>query len=198
MSDIVKKDETILPMLMEQVKDKIVEVRGQQVLLDRDVAALYGVETREVNQAVRNNPGKFREGYIFELTAEESAVLRSNYLTLEHEKGKGRYSKYNFKAFTERGLYMLATILRSKRAEDATVAIVETFYKVRELKRELLDLHQEKDKEKQASKMQHFGEVLADIVMPDLQTSETESSLEINFFIGKLKHTVSAPYQVCF
>ena len=85
---------------------------------------------------------------------------------------------------------MLATILRSKRAEDATVAIVETFYKVRELKRELLDLHQEKDKEKQASKMQHFGDVLADIVMPDLQTSETESSLEINFFIGKLKHTV--------
>ena len=92
------------------------------------MAALYGVETREVNQAVRNNPGKFREGYIFELTTEESAVLRSNYLTLEHEKGKGRYSKYNFKAFTERGLYMLATILRSKRAEDATVAIVETFF----------------------------------------------------------------------
>ena len=190
MSDIVKKDETILPMLMEQVKDKIVEVRGLQVLLDRDVAALYGVETREVNQAVRNNPGKFREGYIFELTTEESAVLRSNYLTLEHEKGKGRYSKYKFKAFTERGLYMLATILRSKRAEDATVAIVETFYKVRELKRELLEFHQEKDKEKQTSKMQHFGELLTDIVMPDLQTSETESSLEINFFIGKLKHTV--------
>ena len=84
---------------------------------------MNGVETREVNQAVRNNPGKFREGYIFELTAEESAVLRSIFLTLEH----GRYSKYNFKAFTERGLYMLATILRSKRAEDATVAIVETF-----------------------------------------------------------------------
>ena len=74
--------------------------------------------------------------------------------------------------------------------EDATVAIVETFYKVRELKRELLEFHQEKDKEKQTSKMQHFGELLTDIVMPDLQTSETESSLEINFFIGKLKHTV--------
>ena len=74
--------------------------------------------------------------------------------------------------------------------EDATVAIVETFYKVRELKRELLEFHQEKDKEKQTSKMQHFGELLTDIVMPYLQTSETESSLEINFFIGKLKHTV--------
>ena len=94
------------------------------------------------------------------------------------------------KVFTERGLYMLATILKSEKARDMTFAIIETFVKVRELKRELLDLHMETDKAKQQSKMQHFGEVLTDIVMPDLQTSETESSLEINFFIGKLKHTV--------
>ena len=121
---------------------------------------------------------------------DESSVLRSKISTLELSEGKGRYSKYNFKAFTERGLYMLATILKSKRAEDATIAIIETFAKVRELKRELLDLHKETDKAKQTSKMQHFGEVLTDIVMPDLQTSETESSLEINFLIGKIKHTV--------
>lgn len=159
-------------------------------MLDRDVAELYGVETREVNQAVRNNPRKFREGYMFELTAEESSSLRSNDLTLKQTKGKGRHSKYNYKAFTERGLYMLATILKSKKAEDATIAIIETFYKVRSLKRELIELHQEKDKEKQASKVQHFGEVLTDIVMPDLQTQETQSSLEINFIIGKIKHSV--------
>jgi len=78
---------------------------------------------------------------MFELTAEESSVLRSNFLTLEHEKGRGRYSKYNFKAFTEQGLYMLATILKSKRAEEATLAIVETFYKVRKLKHEPLDFY---------------------------------------------------------
>ena len=94
------------------------------------------------------------------------------------------------KVFTERGLYMLATILKSEKARDVTFAIIETFVNVRELKRELLDLHKETDKSKQASKMQHFGEVLTDMVMPDLQTSETESTLEINFFIGKLKHTV--------
>ena len=58
------------------------------------------------------------------------------------------------------------------------------------LKHELLELHKETDKEKQKTKMQHFGEVLTDIVMPDLQTQETESSLEINFIIGKIKHTV--------
>jgi len=94
------------------------------------------------------------------------------------------------KVFTKRGLYMLATILKGERARAVTFAIIETFAKVRELKRELLELHQETDKKKQASKMQHFGEVLTDIVMPDLQTSETESSLEINFLIGKIKHTV--------
>lgn len=190
-NEVTKQDNSnLLPILMQEVESKILIVRDQDVLLDRDVAAIYGVETREVNQAVRNNPRKFREGYVIELTNEESSVLRSNILTLEAANGKGRFSKYNFKAFTSKGLYMLATCLKSERATDATVAIVETFDKVRNLKRELLDLHKETDKAKQASKIQHFGEVLADIVMPDLQTSETESSLEINFFIGKLKHTV--------
>ncbi len=189
--EVTKQDNSnMLSMLMKEVESKILVVRNQGVLLDRDVAALYGVETREVNQAVRNNPLKFRDGYVIELTNEESSVLRSNILTLEAANGKGRFSKYNFKAFTSKGLYMLATCLKSERATDATVAIVETFDKVQSLKRELLDLHRETDKAKQASKIQHFGEVLADIVMPDLQTSETESSLEINFFIGKLKHTV--------
>lgn len=191
MSNIVKKEDVdSLSILMKEVEDKIVMVRGQKTLLDRDVAALYGVATREVNQAVRNNPRKFREGYVLELTKEESVAIRSNLLTLEPVTGKGRHSKYNFKAFTSRGLYMLATCLKSDRAADATVAIVETFDKVQSLKHELLDLHKETDKAKQASKMQHFGEVLSDIVMPDLQTQETESTLEINFFIGKLKHTV--------
>ena len=85
---------------------------------------------------------------------------------------------------------MLATILSGERARDVTFAIIETFFKVRSLKRELLELHNETDKEVQAKKMKHFGEVLTDIVMPELETAETESSLEINFFIGKLKHSV--------
>ena len=186
MSDIVKKDETILPMLMEQVEDKIAVIRNVDVIADADVAALYGVETREINQAVRNNRDKFPTSYMFELSNNELNDLRSKILTTNVSSK----SRSTTKVFTERGLYMLATILKGKTAKNMTFAIIETFAKVRELKRELLDLHQEKDKEKQASKMQHFGEVLADIVMPNLQTSETESSLEINFFIGKLKHTV--------
>ena len=190
MNEIIKKDSENGLIPFKEVEDKIVVVRGLDVLLDRDVAELYGVETKRINEAVRNNPRKFREGYMFELTDEESSVLRSKFSTIEQAKGKGRYSKYNYKAFTERGLYMLATILKSQRAEDATIAIIETFFKVRSLKRQLLALHNEPNKEKQKTMMQQFGEVLTDVVMPDLQTSETESSLEINFFLGKLKHTV--------
>ena len=83
-SEIVKRENAdLLPSLMKEVEDKIVEVRGQKTLLDFQVAALYGVETREVNQAVKNNPRKFQEGYVLELTKEESAALRSKLLTLE-------------------------------------------------------------------------------------------------------------------
>ena len=85
---------------------------------------------------------------------------------------------------------MLATILKSKRATKVTFEIIETFAKVRSLKRELVNLHKEKDKRKQNDKMRFFGKVLSDIVMPDLETSETESTLELNFIIGKIKHSV--------
>lgn len=89
----------------------MIPLHGQMVLVYRDVALLYGVETKRINEAVKNNPDKFPKGYIVELTDEESKILRSKISTLEEERGKGHYSKFNYKAFTERGLYMLATIL---------------------------------------------------------------------------------------
>ena len=174
------------PILSSEVQKAIVVIRNQPVLLDADVASLYGVETRRINEAVKNNPDKFPEHYMFSLNTEDLKDLRSKISTTKVSPK----SRSLPKAFTERGLYMLATILKSKRATDATFAIIETFTEVRELKRELVDLHKEKDAHKQASKMKHFGEVLSDIVMPDLQTSETESTLELNFLIGKIKHTV--------
>lgn len=191
MGDIVKKDSGRALISAEEVEEKIVVIRNQRVLLDRDVAVLYGVETREVNQAVRNNPQKFPDGYVLFLTDEETSALRSKILTIEQaSRGRGHHTKYNYKAFTEKGLYMMATILKSQRATSATLAIIETFAKVHSLQRELLELHSESDKEVQKIKMKHFGEVLTDIVMPDMETSETESSLELNFIIGKIKHTV--------
>ena len=169
-----------------EVEGKIAVIRKQQVVADADVADLYGVQTKEINQAVRNNLDKFPEDYMFELNNSELQDLRSKILTTK----VSRKSRSATKVFTEKGLYMLATILKSERATAVTFAIIETFAKVRGLKRELVELHKETDKVVQAKKMHHFGEVLTDIVMPDLETSETESSLEINFIIGKIKHTV--------
>ena len=85
---------------------------------------------------------------------------------------------------------MLATILKSKRANEVTFAIIETFAKVRYLKQEIVELHKETNPQVQTEKMKRFGEVISDVVMPDLETTETESTLELNFFIGKIKHTV--------
>ncbi len=186
MGNLVKKNDTALAFNIQKVEDKIAVIRNLEVIADADVAELYGVQTKEVNQAVRNNKDKFPARYMFELNASELRDLRSKILTTN----VSAMNRNPTKVFTERGLYMLATILKGEQARDMTFAIIETFVKVRELKRELLELHQETDKEKQKTKMQHFGEVLSDIVMPDLQTQETESSLEINFLIGKIKHTV--------
>ena len=171
---------------IDSVKSRLVTVRGQTALLDRDVAALYGVETRIINQAVRNNPDKFPKGYVLEMTKPELEDLRSKIL-IANVSPKSRALP---KVFTERGLYMLATILKGERAVRTTLAIIETYAEVRAMKRELLALHTEPDAKKRNSMMRHFGEALTDIVMPDLTTAETESSMEINFLIGKLKHTV--------
>ena len=163
------------------------------------MANLYGVETKRVNEAVRNNPDKFPKDYMFELSDEESRVLRSKISSLEQGgdlRSKISTTKLSLKSralpkvFTEKGLYMLATVLKSRIATEATFAIIETFTKVRVLKRELVELHNEREQHRQTEKMRHFGETLADVVMPDLDTVETESSLELNFLIGKIKHTV--------
>ena len=186
MNELMKKNDTALAINIQKVEEKIAVIRNLEVIADADVASLYGVETKRVNEAVRNNPEKFPARYMFELTTSELQDLRSKISSTN----VSAMNRNPTKVFTDRGLYMLATILKGDKARDVTFAIIETFAKVRELKRELLELHKETDKKLQASKMQHFGEVLTDIVMPDLQTSETESTLELNFFIGKIKHTV--------
>lgn len=183
-------------LVVQRVESMILELRGVNVILDAAVADLYCVETKRINEAVKNNPDKFPEDYMFELTDEELLVLRSKISTTNILRSKISTAKVSNKsrtlpkAFTEKGLYMLATILRSKKSIEVTFAIIETFVKVRKMKRELVDLHNETDKNILSEKMNHFSDVLSDIVMPDLETSETESILELNFIIGKIKHTV--------
>lgn len=180
------KEKNQSSLLLVNVQRSIVIVRGQQIIIDADVAHLYGVETKRINEAVRNNPDKFPSDYMFILTKEEVEALRSK----NSSTNLSSKSRSLPKAFTEKGLYMLATILKSKNAIAVTFAIVETFANVRELKRQLRDLHQETDNYKQNDKINSFGELLSDIVAPDLEVAETESSVEINFFVGKIKHTV--------
>ena len=186
MKDFKNNENHLTVVNFKNVEEKIAIIRGVEVIADADVAALYGVETREVNQAVQNNKDKFPADYMFELSMSELHDLKSKILTSNVSPNNRKPTK----VFTEKGLYMLATVLKGERARAVTFAIIETFARVRDLKRELIALHSEKDKEKQKSKIQHFGEVLTDIVMPDLQTTETESTIEINFVIGKINHTV--------
>ena len=184
---ITKKDQQVLtPVSLDDVQNKIVLVRNQSVISDADIAKLYGVETKRINEAVRNNPDKFPEDYMFALTSVELQDLRTK-ISTTNISTKSRTMP---KVFTEKGLYMLATILKSPIAVSVTFAIIETFTKVRYLKRELVELHKETDTTQQSERLKRFGEVISDIVMPDLTTTETESTLELNFFIGKLKHTV--------
>ena len=183
----MKMKNEIVPIV--KIEDKLMLVRNQYVLLDRDVATLYGVETRAVNQAVKNNPNKFPRDYIFQLDGAEFESLKSKILISNNPNGRGGVRKLPV-AFTEKGLYMLATILKSKVAAEATIEIIETFALVRQLKRDVLALHSEKDKIKQKSIIKRFGEALVDIVMPNEASTETESSIELNFVVAKLKHTV--------
>ena len=182
----------IIEITTQDVERRLISLRGQRVLLDRDVADLYGVQTKEINQAVKNNPKKFLQGYILELTEDESAALRSNFLTIENDGIKtGRYSKYRYKAFTEKGLYMLATILKSDQATETTVAIIETFALVRHMARMMEQLQDATDGgEVQQNLLQKTGELLAEVVGRNLSTEFTETEIELNFAVVKIKHKV--------
>ena len=176
MSDIIK---------MENIQELIFEIRGVKVILDCDVAELYGVETKRINEAVKNNPDKFPDGYINELTKNEWDSLKSKFST-STKGGKVKLPS----AFTEKGLYMLATILKSPTATQTTIAIIEAFSKIRELSRNIKELAAVKDKSHQKSLMQKSGEIIAKILDDDLQTTDTETSIEINFAVLKFKHII--------
>src|SRR3990167_3726907 len=169
----------------DQVQEKIIIIRHQKVLIDADVAELYGVETKRINEAVKNNLDKFPDGYLFELTKKELDALKSKFSS-STKGGKVKLPT----SFTEKGLYMLATILKSPVATQATITIIETFTKIRELSRNVKELSTVQDKAQQKALMQRSGELIAEILDVDLQTSDAETSIELNFAVLKFKYTV--------
>ena len=173
------------PISIENLQDAIIEIRGNKALLDSDVAKIYGVETKRINEAVRNNLEKFPEGYILELSLEEWSLLKSKFST----SSKGGKVKPPT-AFPEKGLYMLATILKSKQATQATFTIIEAFAKIRELSSAIRTLSVTQDEAQQKPLMQRSGEIVAELFDDELQTKDTETCIELNFAVLKFKHTI--------
>ncbi len=113
----------------------MIQIRGKQVLLDRDLAALYGVETKRINEQVKRNIERFPEDFCIQLSLEESQLLRSQNATLE-KKGqnlKGKHTKYRSLAFTEQGVAMLSSVLKSESAIKVNIAIMRAFVQLRHL-----------------------------------------------------------------
>ena len=200
---MVKKKRNIVRF--EDVRDRIVTIRGKKVILDFAVAELYGVETKEINRAVKNNPRKFPDGWGFELDKQELEDLRCKFFTAnvadnqDDEDLQSKILTANLpsaksrvmpKAFTERGIYMLATILTGDQAIDTTITIVDTFAKLHELQRTIGAMTQAPSEAEQKSLMKKSGEIVEDIFGDALATSETETEIELNFAVLKLKHKI--------
>ena len=180
----MKKD--VVKLTEQEVEKRIIEIRGMKVLLDSDVAALYGVETKRVNEAVKNNPDKFPYNYVIELTDREMYPLRSKFSTTNLSS----MIRVNVKAFSEKGLYMLATILRSPKATETTIAIIESFTKLRDFSRNISSIIQESDPRIQKSLLERSSELINDLLDTDGDITESESTIELNLAILKMKRTV--------
>ena len=170
-----------------EVENRIITLRDQQVILDSDVADLYGVETKRINEAVSNNPDKFPKGYILELSDDEKFELVENFDRFNRQK----HSTSLPKAFTEKGLYMLATILKSPKAVQTTIAIVEAYAKLKELSRVMAEIPQQAaDSVEQKTLLQRGGQLIDDLMTDVLPVQSSETSFELNLAMLKFKHSV--------
>ena len=166
----------------------MIEVRIENIqdaLIESDAAKLYGVETKRITEAARNNPERFPDSFILEVFDEQFGILRSKFSTAKYIK-----TRTNPKAATEKGLYVLATVSKSRQAIQTTLATVETFAKLRELSKNIQETSNTKDEQHQQTLMQKSGTIIANVLDQDLQTSEAETTIELNFAVLKVKHTI--------
>ena len=170
----------------EEVESKVIVIRNEQVILDSDVAILYGIETKRINEAVANNPEKFPNGYLIELNTEEWRDLKTKFSTSSWG-GKNKLPK----AFTEKGLYMLATILKSPVATQTTIAIIDAFANIRELNRIIKQFPNTQDKKEQTTLTARAGDVLWEIFddsMMEISGKDTSMKFKLPFL--EVTHTV--------
>ncbi len=179
------------------IESKLIKYKEQFVIVDSYLAQLYGVETRDINKAVKNNPDKFPDGYIIELTKEDKNELVEKF----HRFDRLKHSTVSPKVFTEKGLYMLATIIKSKIAAETTLNIIETFAKVKELSRNINAIMKTQDVERQKEIANKSNKILEEIIEiePDIlvddedgEIVETTTKFEFNLkYLGKKWFAVS-------
>ena len=133
------------------IHHKIYTLRGKQIMLDSDLAELYQVDTKRLNEQVRRINERFPDDFMFQLSKDEYESLRSQFATLEN--GRGKHRKYMPYAFTENGVYMLSAVLKSSVAIEVSIEIMRTFTKLREftlhynaLGKKLIELERKNDK----------------------------------------------------
>lgn len=171
-----------MKLSIQNIESLLTTFQNKQVLLDRDVAQLYGVQTKRINEAVKNNPDKFPVEYLITLTTNEWSVLRSKFSTANFSK-----TRVPPKAFTEKGLYMLATILKSKQATEATFLIIETFAKLRVLQKTLAAASSFIGTKKN-SLLKKSGERMTDLLDHDIMETESDTPFELNLVLLNLKY----------
>jgi len=128
MNDKMLKSRSLIPI--ERIENRIFLIRGQKVMLDADLAELYGVTTKRLNEQVKRNRARFPEDFMFQLTASETELLRSQIATSKKGRGGRRYAPF---AFTEHGAIMLAGVLNTQRAIEVSVFVVRAFNRLREM-----------------------------------------------------------------
>lgn len=185
------KENPLIHVPTETIAERIFIVRGQKVILDADLAALYEVPTKQFNQAVKRNLAKFPADFMFALTAAEWEALRSQFVTLNN--GRGQHRKYLPYVFTEHGAIMAATLLNSPRAVEVSVYVVRAFVQLREflasnkdLARQLRALEQRIEK-----KLTNHDQAIAGIVdtLKQLMSPATNTNTKrrIGFVIDEEK-----------
>ena len=173
----LSKTKTVIPQ--EVIENKILLIRSKKVMLDKDLAVLYGVQTRTLNQAVKRNVQRFPEDFMFQLTREEAEkLLRSQFVTLK----RGRHYKYLPYAFTENGVAMLSSILNSEGAIEVNIQIMRTFTRLREMLLSHKDL--QRKIEEMEKKYDYQFKVVFDAIKQLLEPSEKPKK-RIGFLTGQ-------------
>ena len=173
-------------MELELLQQKIYEIRGQRVMLDYDLADLYEVETKVMNQAVKRNTERFPDRFMFRLTKEDWLLMRSQFVTASTQNK--RNSEITPFAFTEHGVTMLASVLKSKKAIAVNIAIIDAFLKLKEFANNYLELSTQlkKIETKYDKQFDDIFEAINYLLKKDNQIKQQAERKKIGFKSDKL------------